>query len=407
MIHHSDRIIEIIAVLATFSSICYYTLCLWSAAGFLREQENAGEACPERSRRSARTTQTSPPVTILKPLKGTDPEMYESFRSHCLQDYPEYEIIFGVSDPGDPAVKLVERLKKEFPQRAIRMMVCPKNLGANTKVSNLVQMLREAKYEYLIVNDSDIRVKPDYLRRVVAPLVDPPAAPLADPKIGMVTCLYRGVASPTLGSRLESIGISADFSAGVLAARNIEGGIRFGLGSTLAFRRRDLESIGGFEAMVDYLADDYEIGSRIAAQGLEVKLSEVVVETFLPPYTLREFADHQLRWARGVRDSRPWGYVGLGLTFGLPWALLAVALSHGAVWAWELLAAVAAIRVAMALVVGRLVLQDREVLRLLGLLPLRDLVASLIWLVSFTGHTVSWRGDSFELKKGKLARISS
>ena len=399
MIHHSAGIIETIAVLGAFSGITYYVLCLWSAAGFMRQQENASEACPERSRRSALATHTNLPVTILKPLQGTDPEMYESFRSHCLQDYAECEIIFGVSDPGDPGAELVERLKKEFPQRAIRLMVCPKNLGANTKVSNLAQMLPEARYEYLIVNDSDIRVKPDYLRRVVAPL--------ADPKIGMVTCLYRGVAGPALGSRLESIGISTDFSGGVLAARYLEGGIRFGLGSTLAFRRRDLESIGGFEATVDYLADDYEMGSRIAAQGLEVKLSEVVVDTFLPPYTLREFVDHQLRWARGVRDSRPWGYVGIGLTFGLPSALLALAFAHGAVWAWALLAAVAAMRVAMALVVGRLVLQDRQVLPLLGLLPLRDLIAPLIWLVSFTGNTVSWRGDSFELKKGKLARIGS
>src|SRR5713101_6930718 len=368
MIHHIARIIELVATLAAVASMAYYALCLWSAAAFLRERKAAGEG--------ARPTQTGLPVSILKPLKGTDPEMYESFRSHCLQDYPEYEIIFGVSDPGDPAVKLVERLKKEFPQRAIRLMVCPKNLGANTKVSNLAQMLPEARYEYLIVNDSDIRVKPDYLRRVVAPL--------GDPKVGMVTCLYRGVAGPTLGSRLESIGISTDFSGGVLAARYLEGGIRFGLGSTLAFRRRDLESIGGFEAIVDYLADDYEIGGRIAAQGLEVKLSEVVVETFLPLYTLREFVDHQLRWARSVRGSRPWGYIGLGLTFGVPWALLALAFSLGAAWAWALLAAVAAIRVAMALVVGRLILQDRQVLPLLRLLLLRDLVASLIWLVSFT-----------------------
>jgi len=391
MIHHTAKIIEIIAVLGAFSSVSYYALCLWSAAGFLRERKAAGEGTC--------STQFVPPVSILKPLKGTDPEMYESFRSHCLQDYSEYELIFGVSDPRDPAAELVERLKKEFPQRLIHLIFCPKNLGTNTKVSNLAQMLAVARYEYLIVNDSDIRVEPDYLWRVVAPL--------ADPKVGMVTCLYRSVAGPTLGSRLESIGISTDFSAGVLAARQLERGIRFGLGSTLAFRCRDLESIGGFEALADYLADDYEIGSRIAARGLEVKLSEVVVETFLPPYTLREFVDHQLRWARSVRDSRPWGSVGLGLTFGLPWALLALVFSLGAAWAWELLAAVAAMRVAVALVIGSLVLQDRQVLRWLGLLPLRDVVALLVWLVSFTGHTVSWRGDSFELKKGKLVRIGS
>jgi ceramide glucosyltransferase len=392
MIHQAARIIEIIAVLGTLSSMGYYLLCVWGAAEFLRERKKVDEG--------ARPTpaQSFPPVSILKPLRGTDPEMYESLRSHCRQEYPEYELIFGVSDPDDPAVQLVERLKAEFPQRAIRLVICHQRLGTNIKVSNLAQMLTEARYQCLVVNDSDIRVEPDYLRRVVSPLTDP--------KTGMVTCLYRGAASPTLGSRLESVGISTDFCGGVLAARQIEGGVHFGLGSTLAFRRGDLQAMGGFEAFVDYLADDYEIGSRIAAQGLEVKLSDVVVETFLPPYTLREFVDHQLRWARSVRDSRRWGYLGLVLTFGLPWALLALVTAHGARWAWELLAAAAAMRTTLALVVGRLVLRDRQVVSLLGLVPLRDLVALLVWMASFTGHTVAWRGDSFTLKDGKLARIS-
>jgi ceramide glucosyltransferase len=329
--------------------------------------------------------------------------MYESFRSHCLQDYPEYEIIFGVSDPGDPALQLVERLMAEFPQRSIRWMVCTKNLGTNTKVSNLAQMLPEARYELMLVNDSDIRVQPDYLRRVTAPL--------ADPQTGLVTCLYRGVPGRTLGSRLESLGISTDFSAGVLAAGTLEGGIRFGLGSTLAFRRSALKAIGGFEALVDYLADDYEIGRRMNRQGLQVQLSNVVVETYLPAYSLRRFVDHQLRWGRTVRDSRRWGYLGVVLTFGLPWALLALSLSlilrQGVLAASILLAAITSLRVAVALLVGRSVLCDRKVLRLLPLLPLRDLVALLIWIASLAGHKVVWRGDSFMLKDGKLVRINS
>jgi ceramide glucosyltransferase len=388
MVHHSVTIIELIAVLGTLCGMGYYALCLGSAMRFLKERKTGGDARPP---------QENPPVSILKPLKGTDPEMYESFRSHCLQDYPEYEIIFGVSDPHDPAVELVERLKAEFPQHAIRLVVCRKNLGTNTKVSNLAQMLPEARYEYLIVNDSDIRVEPDYLRRVVTPL--------ADPRVGMVTCLYRGVASPTLGSRLESIGISTDFSGGVLAARLLEG-VRFGLGSTLAFRRHDLEEMGGFEAFLDYLADDYEIGNRIAARGQQVRLSEVVVETFLPPYTLREFVDHQLRWARSVRDSRRCGYIGILLTFGLPWACLALISARGAGWAWALLGAAVAMRAAVALMIGRLVLQDRQVLRLLFLVPLRDLVALWVWAGSFAGRTVVWSGDSFTLRDGKLLRIN-
>ena len=387
MVHQALKIIETLAVAGAVSGIAYYSLCLWSAARFLQALKT-----PDKS---VRPTQ---PVSILKPLRGTDPEMYESFRSHCLQDYPEYDIIFGVSNANDPAIQLVQQLKAEFPQRPIRLMVCPERLGSNTKVSNLAQMVRQARYEYIIVNDGDIRVEPDYLRRVLAPLTDP--------KVGLVTCLYRGIANATLGSRLESLGISTDFAAGVLVAQTVENGIRFGLGSTLAFRRRDLQAIGGFEALVDYLADDYQIGSRIAALGLKVKLSDVVVDTFLPRYTLRGFFDHQLRWARTVRDSRFWGYVGLGLTFALPWALLALIFSRGAVWVWALLACTAVMRFAVAIVFGKCVLKDHQAMRSLALIPVRDLVAMLVWIVSFAGHRIVWRGDHFSLQNGKLKRIS-
>jgi ceramide glucosyltransferase len=388
MLQNIIRMIEIISVLGAVSSLAYYALCLWSAAGFLKERNMAGEG--------ARPTTASPGVSILKPLKGTDPEMYESFRSHCLQDYPDYEIIFGVSDANDPAAELVRRLQAEFPQHKLRLMVCPERLGSNTKVSNLAQMVQEARHEYLVVNDSDIRIAPDYLRRILTPL--------AQPDVGLVTCLYRGIGNETLGSRLESLGISTDFCAGVLVARQIEG-IKFGLGSTLAFRRRDLRAIGGFDAFVDYLADDYQIGSRITALGLKVALPDIVVETFVPRYTLRGFFDHQLRWARTVRDCRRWGYVGLGFTFGVPWALLALLLAHGAGWAWALLAGTVAMRIAMAVAVGSRVLGDRQVLRLLVLIPLRDVLAMFVWLISFAGHTVAWRGDFFRLEKGKLVRI--
>ncbi|MGB6679000.1 MAG: bacteriohopanetetrol glucosamine biosynthesis glycosyltransferase HpnI [Terriglobales bacterium] len=385
MIHQTAKIIQILTAAGATASIAYYALCLWSAGKFLRARKEPHKALPQT------------PVSILKPLRGTDPEMYESFRSHCLLDYPEYEIIFGVSDTNDPAVQLVEQLKAEFPRHAIHLMVCPEKLGNNTKVSNLAQMVRQSRHEYIIVNDSDIRVEPDYLRRVLAPL--------ADPTVGLVTCLYRGVANSTLGSRLESLGISTDFSAGVLVAQNIEQGIRFGLGSTLAFRRRDLQAIGGFDSLVDYLADDYQLGNRIAASGLKVRLSDIVVETFLPRYTLSSFLDHQLRWARTVRDSRFWGYVGLGLTFGLPWAALALIFARGASWAWALFACTAVMRVIVAIVVGRLVLHDRQVVRFLPWVPVRDAFALLVWIVSFAGHKIVWRGDQFRLENGKLIRM--
>ncbi|PYX68047.1 MAG: glycosyl transferase, partial [Acidobacteria bacterium] len=302
MIQHTIGIFEIVAILGCLSSCIYYVVCLYSAVAFLRASKATTGNCPSYA----------PPISILKPLKGIDPEIYESFRSHCLQDYLDYEIVFGVSDPVDPAVASVERLKREFPDRAIQLVVCPNILGPNVKVSNLEQMVQAARFEYLIVNDSDIRVERDY------------------ENVGMVTCLYRGVAAPTLGSQLEALGISTDFNAGVLAAQLIEGALSFGLGSTLAFRRRDLNQIGGFKSIVEFLADDYELGHRIAGLGLRIVLLDVVVETHLPAYDLGGFLAHQMRWARGVRDARLGGYVGLVATFGLMWALLTLILARAA-----------------------------------------------------------------------------
>jgi len=399
MIHFIVKAFQFVAILGCISSSIYYVLCLWSAVLFLRGQHSGGSARPTQDL----PPQSLSPVSILKPLKGTDPDIYESFRSHCLQDYPEFEIIFGVSDPEDPAVASVRQLQQEFPGRTIRLIVSPTKLGANVKVSNLEQMMTSARFEHLIVNDSDIRVEPDYLRRVMAPLV---FESNHDEHVGMVTCLYRGIAAPTLGSRLEALGISTDFCAGVLAARQLEGGLRFGLGSTLAFRRADLERVGGFHSIVDFLADDYELGRRIAGLGLKVVLSDVVVETHLPAYDLRGFLAHQLRWARGVRDSRAGGYVGLVSTYGLMWALLAVIAAQAAPWSWAVLGATVLLRLAVALVVGKSVLHDAGLLKNLWLLPLRDLVAVGVWAASFAGSTVTWRGDRFQLKKGRLIRIA-
>jgi len=387
MVHHTLTIAIGVAACGSLGGLAYYLLGLWGARTYLRQRRDApGTEGPGL-----------PPVSILKPLKGVDPEIYESFRSHCLQKYPQYELIFGVSEADDPAVELVHRLQREFPERAIELVICGQKLGTNVKVSNLVQMLGAARFDHLIVNDSDIRVEPDYLTRVISPLLRR--------EIGMVTCLYRGVPASTLGSRLESLGISTDFAGGVLAARWLERGVRFGLGSTLAFRRGDLERVGGFRALLDYLADDYELGKRIADVGLQVELSPVVVETFLPPYDLRGYFEHQLRWARSVRDSRRWGYVGVLLTFGVPWALLTLLLARGAPWAWILTAVVAAARITLAFVVGETVLGDRYVRALLPLLLLRDFAAIVVWIASFASDRIAWRGHYFHLRDGKLARI--
>lgn len=343
-----------------------------------------------------------PAVSILKPVKGVDPEMYEAFASHCRQDYPgEIEILFGAGSMEDPAVALIEQLQREFPQQQIRLLICPQVLGANGKVSNLVAMVAEARHPHLLINDSDIRVSPRYLRNILPAFATPGDA--ARP-VGMVTALYRGRAHATLASRLEALGISTDFMPGVLTARWLERGVHFGLGSTLAVTRQALDAIGGLRPLVDQLADDYELGARIFQAGYRVELGREVVETSIPAYTFSQFIAHQLRWARGVRDSRPLGYFGLLMTFGLPWALASVIASAASLDSIALFSVMLCVRMAMALSVGVGVLGDRGTLRDLWLLPLRDLVALAVWFWSFADDAIVWRGERFHLRAGKLMR---
>ena len=383
----AKALIEALTTLGTLASLGFYTISGCGIVSFLNAR-----------RRKSTEPGPYPPVSILKPLKGIDPAMWESFCSHCEQDYPEYQLIFGVSDSTDPAIALVQRLQQQYPRRDIQLVVGDQALGTNTKVSTLAQMVPAARHDVLLVNDSDIRVAPGYLRSVISPL--------ADYSVGLVTCLYRGVAAGTLGSRLEALGISTDFVPGVLSAKFLEGGLRFGLGSTLAFRRSDLQAVGGFEALADYLADDYELGRRIAGTGKRVALADIVVDTFLPAYSVSQFIQHQLRWSRTIRDARRWGYVGLLLTFGVPWALATLLATRGAGWAWLLLALTVAVRLAVAFGSALAVLRDRQILRDVFLLPLRDLIAPVVWALSFAGNQISWRGDLFYLKDGRLARIS-
>ena len=383
-------IVAALTTVLTFASIFYFIAALWSARSFLR--------------RRAPATDFAPNVSILKSLKGLDPGMYEAFASHCLQQYSgEYEILFGVASPDDPAVPAVERLQAEFPERAIRLIVCPEKLGLNGKVSNLAQMAAQARYDSLIVNDSDIHVSPRYLARIMAGF----ATPERGKTVGMVTAPYRGIPHKTVGSKMEALGIATDFFPGVLTALKLDRGLRFGLGSTLAVTRPALAAAGGFEALVDSLADDYELGARIFKAGYAVVLSHEVVATSVPPYRLRDFFAHQLRWARAVRDSRKLGYAGLVVTFGIPWALLNFLASGFDLPSLALLSLAIASRVALALAVGVGILDDRQALRDLWLLPLRDFCALWVWIWSFAGNSITWRGERFLLKNGKLTKAAS
>ena len=383
------QIIQAVAAVGTFSSIMFYFLSSLGIGSYLRDRNR-------KLKFPALAAGEFPPVSILKPLKGVDPKIWDCFCSHCEQNYPHFQIVFGVSETSDPAIEIVRKLQVKYPALAIELILCERGLGTNTKVSNLAQMLPLAKHDLLVVNDSDIEVPPDYLRTL--------AAELRDSTIGLVTCLYYGVAASTFGSRLESLSISTDFAPGVLTARFLERTLRFGLGSTLAFRRNDLQAAGGFDALLDYLADDYELGRRIAATGKEVVLSSEVVATFLPPYNLREFLSHQLRWARTIRDVRRWGYAGTVFTFGVAWTLVNVITSRGAPWAWALLVVTLIARLSSAYAAAVLVLGDPTFLSNIWLLPVRDLLAPFIWVASFMGNTIRWRGDAFTLKKGKLTR---
>jgi ceramide glucosyltransferase len=349
----------------------------------------------------------SPGVSVLKSLKGLDPGMIEAFRSHCRQGYAgQYELLFGVSSLSDPAVSAVEQLRQEFPAHSIQLIECPARLGTNGKVSTLAQLAAHARSDFLLINDSDITVSPRYLERVMACF-----APLgqesgkAQPQVGLVTALYRGRAHGTLPSLLEALGIATDFQAGVLLSKMIEGGLRYGLGSTLAISREALDKIGGLAPLADHLADDYELGVRVAQAGFRVALCAEAVETSIPAYGWNGFFDHQLRWARTVRDARPWGYAGLIFTHGLGWALLNVLASGLSPLSLWLLGLSFFLRLTLAMIVGAEVLGDRQVLPGLPLLPLRDLAAMGVWVAGFVGNTIVWRGEQFLLKEGKLQRV--
>jgi ceramide glucosyltransferase len=390
--------VEIVTTLLTVGGLVYMLLALAGARQFGRDCRRVAAA---GANGDANAPGFAPDVSILKPVKGVDARMYEGLASHCRQQYAgHFEILFGVGSTADPAVGEIERLRREFPQCAIRLIVCPQRLGTSGKVSSLVQMLGQAQYEFVLINDSDIRVSRNYLSRVMRGF--------SDTKVGMVTALYRGRtaiegAALTLWARLEALGIATDFMPGVLAARRLEGGIHFGLGSTLAMSRAALTRAGGLEPLVDSLADDYEMGARIAQVGYTVEICGEVVETAVPAYGLRGFCEHQLRWARTLRNARRWGYLGLGITYCIPWAALNCVASGFALWSFTLLSLVVLARVAVALSVGVGLLGDAQVLRDIWLLPLRDFFGLGFWAWSYASDTIVWRGERFRLHNGRIS----
>jgi ceramide glucosyltransferase len=360
----------------------YSVLVVYAARRFFRRRKNW-----------AAGTEALPPVSILKPVRGLDPDAYENFASYCRQNYPDYEILFAVADADDEALPVLERLVRDFPDRQIRILIGVERIGSNNKVNKLCRLVREARHDILVISDSDIRVPPGHLRTVVAPFTDP--------GVGAVTCVYRSAAENSPGAVLEALSNATDFQAGVLAAWLLEG-VHFALGATMAVRRAALEAIGGFEALADHYSDDYETGRRIAALGYRVELCPEPVTTVFPQQSLREGFRHQVRWALTTRHSRPWGHAGLVLTFGLPWSLAAAAVAPTRALAAAYLLSYAILRAAVCWEVGVRGLGDELVRRRWYLVPLRDAVAVGVWVASFFTRRIEWRGSSFYVRNERL-----
>jgi ceramide glucosyltransferase len=338
------------------------------------------------------------PVSILKPIYGMDRETYENYASFCRQDYPEFEILFCVSDDRDPAVPVIQKIIAEFPERPIRLLVGSEPLGASDKVNKLCRMVREARHEIVIVTDSDVRVDPGFLRAI--------AGPFRNPEVGGVSCLYRGLTDGSFAAGLEAMGNSTDFAAGVLV-NWLGGKIDFMLGAVMATTKKNLAEIGGFEALVDYFCDDFELGNRIAKKGHRIELSTFPVSIVYPRETLSEAFWHQARWNLSIRYSRAAGHLGLIFTQGLPWTFLAALVAPSAPIALAYIAAYVVLRSEMARNVGVWGMQDRALRTKLALLPVRDAFAFVVWLASFFPQRIRWRDKEFYVRNRRLVPAGS
>lgn len=384
MTHAALRWLVLVVALVPFG---YYLLAVYSARRFFLE-----------ARKRARPPDGfAPPASILKPVRGLDPGAHENFASFCRLNYPEYEILFAVSDADDPAIPVIQKLMHDFPERSIRLLVGAENLGASSKVCKLCRLVHEARYDLLVISDSDVRVEPNYLRGV--------ATLFRDTQVGAATTLFRGMETHNLVAELDCVGSSAEFCAGAIVARQLEG-VKFTLGATMATTRERLAEIGGFEALVDHHSDDFELGKRIAARGYRVELVPEPVWMAFPPQTLREYVQHELRWAIGLRHIRPKGHLGLLFAQGLPWSIAASAVAPSTAIAAAYLGGYVALRFLMAWMVGVWGLQDPVLRRRLWLLPLRDALAFPIWLASFASNRIRWRGLEFTVEKGRLVPVA-
>lgn len=380
--------------LLAFASAAYSLAAIVAADRFFRPPRFA----PDGSGAAAADAFT-PPVSILKPIRGLDRETYENYASFCRQDYPDFEILFCVADEADPAVPVIEQLIRDFPQRSIRLLIGAEPLGASDKVNKLCRMVREARHEIIIVTDSDVRVAAGFLEAVIAPL--------RDPAVGGVTCLYRGLTDGSFPANLEALGNSTDFAPGVLVAWMLGGEkLNFTLGAVMATKKTRLAEIGGFESLADYFSDDYELGNRLAASGYWVELSRFPVDIVYPRESLTEAFRHQLRWNLSIRYSRPWGHVGLIFTQLLVWCLAGLFLTHSWLGEFGFAAGYTLLRREMVLRTAVRGMQDKLAREKMWMLATRDLFAFIVWLVSFFPQRIYWRDQQFYIQNKRLVPAS-
>jgi ceramide glucosyltransferase len=361
----------------------YYVIALYSAWRYFRSSASPNPADLDCTR----------PISILKPIRGLDPDAYENFASFCRQDYPDYEILFCVDSDSDPALPVIEKLARDFPERSIRVLFGSGRNAPNDKVAKLARLVSEARHELLVISDSDVRVQPDYLRTVVAPL--------ADPKVGAVTCFYVPADDRTFVHSLQSIGMVSDFYAGILVARQLDG-VKFALGPTIATSRAHLAGFGGYAAIENRPADDLLVGRLIAEQGYEVKLLPYSVVTVPDYHSMRDLFHKRLRWIVVMRHMRPWGHLGLIFTHGLAWSLAAVATHPSPALALGYLGGYFALRIAMVWLIGIRGLKQPGLWQKMPLLPIWDGLAFFIWLISFGRKSIRWRDQEYFIRDGRL-----
>ncbi len=380
----AHRILAVICLVPVICGSAYAMLCVVAVTRLRTRRPVAAR----------HTFQAWPKVTVLKPVHGIEKNQLENLRSACLQDYPEFQVVFSVQEPQDPAIPVLRVIRDEFGPERVTLAVENCRAGTNGKINNLIGALKHARHEILVISDSDVKLRPDYLRTIVAPL--------ADPGVGYVCTLYKAACAGTWYEKLELLSLNADLMANIVFAY-VTGASRFCLGASTALRRSTLEQIGGLESLADYLVEDYEMGRRIWSSGSKIAIVPYFIDTTVDLKNAAQWWGHQVYWDQNNKAARPIGFFATVLIKSTPFALLYAALSLGSLAGLSVLAAAVALRLATSAIVLGWGLRDHEGLRSLALLVPRDLASLLSWLLAFTKRTTVWRGTEFILTRdGRL-----